>query len=120
MSILLLCRLPALEALLNGLPQMDTLFQDRFQVEGVSAVFIVDPDFDYPQRLSVFIVEWLSTATSSSSYLSAVGLLIDSEIVFSTRHGKTRVFINKTLSTETAYQHAFINRDLLSTRFDSW
>jgi hypothetical protein len=98
---------------------MDTLFQDRFQVEGVSAVFIVDPDFDYPQKLSVFIVEWLSTATSSS-HLSAVGLLVDSEIVFSTRHGKTRVFINKTLSTETAYQQAFISRDLVSTSFNSW
>ena len=35
-----------------------------------------------------------------------VGILVDSEIVLSTRYGKTRVFINKNL----------INRDLLSTR----
>jgi hypothetical protein len=35
-----------------------------------------------------------------------VGLLVDSEIVLSTRYGKTMVFINKT----------FINRDRLSTR----
>jgi hypothetical protein len=47
---------------------------------------------------------------------SAVGILVDSEIVLSTRYGKTRVFINKTLSTETAYQQDLINRDLLSTR----
>ena len=33
-----------------------------------------------------------------------LGLLVDSEIVLSTRYGKTMVFINKTLSTETAYQ----------------
>lgn len=44
-----------------------------------------------------------------------VGLLVDSEIVSSTRYGKTRVFINKTLSTETTYQQDLINRDLLST-----
>jgi len=35
-----------------------------------------------------------------------VGILLDSEIVLSTRYGKTRVFINKNL----------INRDHLSTR----
>ena len=46
---------------------------------------------------------------------SGIGLLVDSEIVSSTRYGKTRVFINKTLSTETVYQQEFINRDLLST-----
>jgi hypothetical protein len=45
-----------------------------------------------------------------------IGLLVDSEIVLSTRYGKTRVFINKTLSTETSYQQDLINRDLLSTR----
>jgi hypothetical protein len=45
-----------------------------------------------------------------------VGLFVDSEIVLSTSYGKTRVFINKTLSTETAYQQDLINRDLLSTR----
>ena len=45
-----------------------------------------------------------------------VGILVDSEIVLSTRYGKTRVFISKTLSTETAYQQDLINRDLLSTR----
>ena len=53
-------------------------------------------------------------------YVSPVGLLVDSEIVLSTRYGKTRVFMNKTLSTETVYQPDLINRDLLSTRFDSW
>jgi hypothetical protein len=30
------------------------------------------------------------------------------------------IFINKTLSTETAYQQDLINRDCLSTRFNSW
>ena len=45
-----------------------------------------------------------------------IGLFVDSEIVLSTSYGKTRVFINKTLSTETAYQQDLINRDLLSTR----
>jgi hypothetical protein len=44
-----------------------------------------------------------------------LGILVDSEIVLSTRYGKTRVFINKTLSTETVYQQDLINRDLLST-----
>ncbi len=43
-------------------------------------------------------------------------MFFDSEIVLSTSYGKTRVFINKTLSTETAYQQDLINRDLLSTR----
>jgi hypothetical protein len=41
--------------------------------------------------------------------------LVDSEIVLSTGYGKARVFINKTLSTETTYQQDLINRDLLST-----
>ncbi len=45
-----------------------------------------------------------------------LGLLVDSEIVLSTRYGKDMVFINKTLSTETSYQQDLINRDLLSTR----
>jgi hypothetical protein len=45
-----------------------------------------------------------------------LGLLVDSEIVLSTRYGETMVFINKTLSTETSYQQDLINRDLLSTR----
>jgi hypothetical protein len=55
-----------------------------------------------------------------SKLLIALGILVDSEIVLSTRYGKTRVFINKNL----------INRDRLSTRpyqqrpvinkFDSW
>jgi hypothetical protein len=49
-----------------------------------------------------------------------LGLLVDSEIVLSSTYGKVRVFINKTLSTETAYQQDLINRGLLSTRFDSW
>jgi hypothetical protein len=44
-----------------------------------------------------------------------VGILVDSEIVLSTRYGKTRVCINKTLSKETAYQQDLINRDLVST-----
>jgi hypothetical protein len=46
----------------------------------------------------------------------SIGILVDSEIVLSTRYGKTMVFINKTLSTETAYQQDLIMRDLLSTR----
>jgi hypothetical protein len=46
----------------------------------------------------------------------ALVLLVDSEIVLSTGYGKTMVFINKTLPTETAYQQDLINRDLLSTR----
>jgi hypothetical protein len=54
--------------------------------------------------------------TSPTVSLVVLGLLVDSEIVLSTRYGKTRVFINKTLSTETAYQQDLINRDLLSTR----
>jgi hypothetical protein len=44
-----------------------------------------------------------------------IGLLVDSEIVLSTRYGKTMVFINETLSTETVYQQDLINRDILST-----
>ena len=49
------------------------------------------------------------------SYDVGVGILVDSEIVLSTRYGKTRVFINKPISTETTYQQDLINRDLLST-----
>ena len=45
--------------------------------------------------------------------VGVIGLFVDSEIVLSTRYGKTRVFINKTLSTETVYQQDLINRDLL-------
>ena len=52
--------------------------------------------------------------------LFEIVLLVDSEIVLSTRYGKTRVFINKTLSTETTYQQDLMHRDLLSTRFDTW
>ncbi len=37
-----------------------------------------------------------------------VGILVDSEIVLSTRYGKTMVFINKTLSTETDYQQDLV------------
>jgi hypothetical protein len=33
---------------------------------------------------------------------AVVGLLVDSEIVLSTRYGKDMVFINKTLSTQTS------------------
>ena len=58
---------------------------------------ILRPPFFYPSRLPL-------------------GLFVDSEIVLSTSYGKTRVFINKTLSTETAYQQDLIKRDLLSTR----
>ncbi len=47
--------------------------------------------------------------------IRGLGLLVDSEIVVWTRYGKTMVFINKTLSTETAYQQDLINRDLSST-----
>ncbi len=39
------------------------------------------------------------------------GLLVDSEIVLSTRYGKTMVFINKTLSTEITDQQDLINTD---------
>jgi hypothetical protein len=45
----------------------------------------------------------------------AQGILVDSEIVLSTRYGKAMVFINKTLSTETSYQQDLINRDLRQT-----
>jgi hypothetical protein len=55
------------------------------------------------------------TVSSEMVLLYVVGFLVDSEIVLSTRYGKTRVFINKTfhqqrplinktLSTETSYQ----------------
>ncbi len=47
--------------------------------------------------------------------LLTIGFLVDSEIVLSTRYGKTMVFINKTLSTETVYQQDLINIDLIST-----
>jgi hypothetical protein len=50
------------------------------------------------------------------STTNTIGLLVDSEIVLSTRYGKVMVFISKTLSTETSYQQDLINRDLLSTR----
>ena len=45
------------------------------------------------------------TVVELTTVVSSVGLLVDSEIVLSTRYGKTMVFINKNL----------INRDLLST-----
>jgi hypothetical protein len=61
------------------------------------------------------LFQWNNSLSLSLS-LSLFGILVDSEIVLSTRYGKTRVFINKTLSTETAYQQDLINRDLLSTR----
>ena len=44
-----------------------------------------------------------------------LGLLVDNEIDLSIRYGKVRVFINKTLSTETTYQQ----RPLLN-QVDSW
>jgi hypothetical protein len=34
-----------------------------------------------------------------------LGLLVNSDIDLSTRHDNDRVFVNKTLSTETTYQH---------------
>ena len=55
-------------------------------------------------------------ASLDDTSIPDLGILVDSEIVLSTRYGKTRVFINKTLSTETAYQQDLINRDLQSTR----
>ncbi len=58
------------------------------------------------------VVSFIPTIPSTSG----IGLLVDSEIVLSTRYGKTMVVINKTLSTETAYQQDLINRGLLSTR----
>ena len=42
---------------------------------------------------------------------TGVGILVDSEIVLSTRYGKTMVFINKTLSTETSYQQDLIKSE---------
>ena len=48
---------------------------------------------------------------------SKIGLLVDSEIVLSTRYGKTMVFINKPLSTETAYQQDLINTDSTETSY---
>jgi hypothetical protein len=61
---------------------------------------------------------WLRVGlfTSIRGMGGGLGLLVDSEIVLSTRYGKDMVFINKTLSTETSYQQDHINRDLLSTR----
>ncbi len=47
--------------------------------------------------------------------LRNIGFPVDSKMVLSTRYGKTMVFINKTLSTETTYQQGRINSDLLST-----
>ncbi len=61
-------------------------------------------------------IVFLPIVVRTSGRVYEVGILVDSEIVLSTRYGKTRVFINKTLSTETAYQQDLINRDLLSTR----
>ncbi len=58
----------------------------------------------------------ISVHVSVCTYVCVTGLLVDSEIVLSTRYGKSMVFINKPLSTETSYQQDLINRDLLSTR----
>jgi hypothetical protein len=49
---------------------------------------------------------WKTTVELSNSN-PALGIFVDSEIDLSTRYGKDRVFINKTLSTD---------RDSLSTR----
>jgi hypothetical protein len=59
---------------------------------------------------------WGNPLPETQDQTSPLGFLVDSEIVLSTRYGKTMVFINKTLSTETTYQQELINRDLLSTR----
>ncbi len=53
----------------------------------------------------------------ASTLSLTVGILVDSEIDLSTRYGEARVFINKTLSTETCYRQDLINTDHLSTRF---
>jgi hypothetical protein len=57
---------------------------------------------------------------TSKGRKGVIGILVDSEIVLSTRYGKARVFINKTSSTETAYQQDLINGDRLLIRLDSW
>ncbi len=44
----------------------------------------------------------------------------ESEIVLSTRYGKTRVFINKTFSTETAYQQDLIRLIVGKVGPDVW
>jgi hypothetical protein len=68
-----------------------------------------------------YMVKEDTLLTGPDSVIEDLGLLVDSEIVLSTRYGKVMVFINKTLSTETSYQQDLINRDLLSTRLiDSW
>jgi hypothetical protein len=72
-------------------------------------------DDDKRSAVSVHSVKALSTLVPPSQH-NLLGFLVDSEIVLSTRYGKTMVFINKTLSTLTAYQQDLINRDLLSTR----
>jgi hypothetical protein len=66
------------------------------------------------------LINYFSHRLSFQSFITLIlihrlGILGDSEIVLSNRYGKTMVFINKTLSTETAYQQDLINRDLLST-----
>ena len=53
----------------------------------------------------VFVVCMDGTCKGAFVLIQKVGLLVDSEIVLSTRYGKTMVFINKNL----------INRDLLPT-----
>ena len=64
-----------------------------------------------------FLIEYFTPLTLGEQHQGALsdedvdgvlGLLVDSEIVLSTRYGKTRVFINKTLSTETVYQQDLI------------
>ena len=74
-------------------------------------------EFDGPSHFltCMFALSWWDLDEARHLEL-LVGMFVDSEIVLSTSYGKTRVFINKTLSTETAYQQDLINRDLLSTR----
>jgi hypothetical protein len=66
--------------------------------------------------LSLKKIWTLCCRVSSDVSCDQIGILVDSEHDLSTRNGKTRVFINKTLSKETVYQQDVINRNRLSTR----
>jgi hypothetical protein len=67
---------------------------------------------DGPPRLEVLVTDLVPDFRVKYGRRgpSTLGLLVDSEIVLSTRYGKTMVFINKTLSTEAAYQQDLINK----------
>jgi hypothetical protein len=63
--------------------------------------------FSHAHRsMSCFHNQTFTLTTADSTRPIDLGILVDSEIVLSSRYGKTRVFINKNL----------INRDSLSTR----